>query len=121
MDKKEFTFTFDVTFRPSEKQMYVGKAFITPGGFLEVRVSEGMKTRKVPGKDLLRTKATYTASPGDIIVKRLGGSWQHDEEFWYLVTEDGREVEVANYDDLDSMRQVIRYLKGEISAEELVK
>ena len=32
--KKEFIFKFDVTFCPSERQVYAGKAFVSPDGFL---------------------------------------------------------------------------------------
>ena len=127
--QKEFTFTFDVTFRSGKDQMFVGKAFVNSDGFLRPQLFKGMKTRKVPKKDAFRTKGTYTASPGDIIVRFTKGSWvckggsceYEREQYWYLVTEDGREVEVARYDDLDSQQQVICYLRGEISAEQLAK
>ena len=119
--KKEFTFKFDVTFCPSERQVYAGKAFVSPDGFLRPQIFKTLKTRIARNKkDKLRTKGEYKACAGDIIVKRLGGDWKTDLEYWYLVTEDGKEVQVASYRNQEEQQKVIDYLKGEITARELL-
>ena len=61
----------------------------------------------------------YEAFTGDIIEKRLNGS-KSDERFWYLINDEGEEVEVADIKDKVRKKKVISYLKGEITAEELL-
>ena len=120
--KKEFTFRFDVTFCPSERQVYAGKAFVSPDGYLRSQIFKTLKTRIARNKkDKLRTKGEYKACAGDIIVKRLGGDWKTDKEYWYLVTEDGKEVQVASYKSQEEQQKVIEYLKGKITMNELIK
>ena len=119
--KKEFIFKFDVTFCPSERQVYAGKAFVSSDGFLRPQIFKSLKTRIARNKkDKLRTKGEYRACAGDIIVKRLGGDWKTDKKYWYLVTEDGKEVQVALYNNKEQQQRVIEYLKGKITMNELI-
>src|SRR5690606_37366918 len=62
----------------------------------------------------------YKAKAGDIIEERHGGSWKNDYRYWFLVTEDGELVEVANIANGDEKTRVLQYLRGEITAEELL-
>ena len=62
----------------------------------------------------------YEAASGDIIEKRLS-SCESDERYWYIVDEKGKEVEVAHIKDKVRKKKVIKYLKGEITANELLE
>ena len=62
----------------------------------------------------------YEAASGDIIEKRLS-SCESDERYWYIVDEKGKEVEVAHIKDKVRKKKVISYLKGELTANELLE
>ena len=56
----------------------------------------------------------YTAQPGDIIEKQT-----KENRVWYLITEGGSEVKVANAVDDKQREKVVKYLRGEIPLEDL--
>ena len=65
-------------------------------------------------------KGEYEAIAGDIIEKRLNGD-KSDNRKWYLVDNGGNEIEVASIHNVEEKKRVISYLKGEITANELVR
>ena len=56
----------------------------------------------------------YTAQPGDVIEKQT-----KENRVWYLITQDGAEVKVANALVDKEREKVCKYLRGEISQEDL--
>ena len=82
---------------------------------------EFKKLDRINGKKEITVSGHYTARAGDIIEKREGGSWKNEYRYWYLVTENGKEVKVADINSSKQKQKVISYLKGEISVEELAK
>ena len=65
-------------------------------------------------------RGEYEAIAGDIIEKRLDGD-KSDNRKWYLVDNGGNEIEVASIHDREEKKRVVRYLKGEITANELLE
>ena len=115
--KKEFEFHFEATSHVPKWVPYVARLVVRNG-----RVErEFMKLEKVKGKKEITVSGRYTARAGDIIEKRHGGSWKNDYRYWYLITNNGKEIEVADIDSSRQKQKVISYLKGEISVEELAK
>lgn len=112
----EFEFEFSATSDPRKGKPYVARLYW--GGekverdFFDLHQQWGKKELTVSGK--------YTARAGDIIEKRVGGSWKNDYRSWYFVTETGEEVKVADIDDSAAKARVTQYLRSEISASELL-
>ena len=63
----------------------------------------------------------YTVSAGCIVEKRIGSSWKNDYRYWFLVTDDGQEIEVADISSSKEKQKVISYLKNEITVNELIQ
>ena len=117
-NKKEFEFYFEATENTAKrKNPYVARLFIK-NGKLE---REFKNLQRTYGKGEVTVYGNYTAAIGDIIEKRHGGSWKNEYRYWYLVTENGQEIEVANISSSKQKQRVISYLKDEISIEELLK
>ena len=111
--RKEFTYEFEGRGK-RRSQPYVAR-LVMKGGKLERQFKKLF--REYQGKEIY-VYGKYTASPGDIIEKRLNGE---DERYWYLILENGSEKKVASFDNPKEKQRVVEYLKGEISAEELAK
>ena len=58
----------------------------------------------------------YTAQPGDIIEKQT-----RESRFWYLITENGKEIKVADALIDEQREKISKYLRGEIPKEDLCK
>ena len=56
----------------------------------------------------------YTARPGDIIEKQT-----KEHRTWYLVTQEGEEIKVADALNNKHRERVTRYLRGEVPVEKL--
>lgn len=113
--KDEFTFTFEATNDPRKGVPFVARLTYKDGKIQR----EFFNLSKVYGKKQVTVSGTYTAKAGDIIEKRTGGSWKNDYRAWYLVTETGQEILVAGIDNSKKKLQVEKYLKGEITMEQL--
>jgi len=115
-ESKEFEFAFEATNDPRKGKPYVARLYIEDGRiqrkFFDLHREYGKKSITVSG--------TYTAKAGDIIEKRVGGSWKNDYRYWYLVTDEGEEVKVADISSSVEKARVAEYLKGKISADELI-
>ena len=115
-ESKEFEFEFSATSDPRKGKPYVARLYWQDGklqrDFYDLNRQWGKKEITVSG--------TYTAKAGDIIEQRSGGSWKNDYRSWYLVTEDGEQIEVAYIDNTKEKMRVTEYLQGKISAEELL-
>ena len=116
VEKKEFEFEFKCVAK-RKRHPYVARLEWNDGKlerkFFDMLREYDSKNVTVSGK--------YTAKAGDIIEKREGGSWKNEYRYWYLITESGNEVMVADYDSSKEKERVIRYLMGEISAKELLQ
>ena len=115
-ESKEFEFEFSATSDPRKGKPYVARLYWQDGklqrDFYDLNRQWGKKEITVSG--------TYRAKAGDIIEQRSGGSWKNDYRAWYLVTEDGEQVMVANIDSSEQKMRVTEYLQGKISAAELL-
>ena len=113
--KKEYKFEFDAVGHRRMKP-YVARLVIEEGKierkFMKLVFEQKGSKARVHGE--------YKAEAGQIIEKRLNGS-KDDERYWYLIDEEGKEVEVAHIKDKVRKKKVIDYLKGEITADELAK
>ena len=113
----KFEFEFSATNDPRKGKPYVARLYW--GG--EKVEREFFDLHRQWGKKELTVSGKYTAHAGDIIEKRLGGSWKNDYRSWYFVTETGEEVKVADIDDSAAKTRVIQYLRHEITAKELLE
>ena len=115
-ESKEFEFEFSATSDPRKGKPYVARLYWQDGklqrAFFDLSRQWGKKEVTVSG--------TYTAKAGDIIEQRSGGSWKNDYRAWYLVTEDGEQVMVADIDSSKDKAKVTEYLRGKITAKELI-
>ena len=116
-ESKEFTFEFSATSDPRKGKPFVARLYWQDGklqrDFYDLNRQWGKKEITVSG--------TYTAKAGDIVEERSGGSWKNDYRAWYLVTEDGKQVRVADIDSSENKAKVTEYLQGKITAEELLR
>lgn len=115
---KEFSFYFEASCDPAKrKNPYVAKLIVKNG-----KVEREFKDlQRLYGKKEIRVYGQYTASSGDVIEKREGGSWKNEYRYWYLILPNGREIKVADYSSAKEKQRVISYLKNEITAEELTR
>jgi len=115
-ESKEFEFEFSATSDPRKGKPYVARLYWQDGklqrDFFDLNRQWGKKEITVSG--------TYKARAGDIIERRWGGSWKNDYRAWYLVTEDGEQITVADIDNSKEKARVTEYLQGKITAEELI-
>ena len=115
-ESKEFEFEFSATSDPRKGKPYVARLYWQDGklqrAFYDLNRQWGKKEITVSG--------TYTAKAGDIIEQRRGGSWKNDYRSWYLVTADGEQITVADIDNSKDKARVTEYLRGKITAKELI-
>ena len=115
-ESKEFEFEFSATCDPRKGTPYVARLYWQDGklqrDFYDLNRQWGKKEITVSG--------TYKAKAGDVIEQRSGGSWKNDYRAWYLVTEGGEQIKVADIDNSKEKARVTEYLQGKISAAELL-
>jgi len=116
--KTEFTFDFEATNDPRKGIPYVARLFIDDSGKLQRRFFNMSKNY---GKKEVTISGKYTAKTGDIIEIRTGGSWKNDYRAWYYISENGEQLHVADIDNSRKKAKVEKYLKGEITAKELLE
>jgi hypothetical protein len=116
-ESTEFLFEFDATNDPRKGKPYVARLYWNEGK-LQREFKELEQTR---GKKEVNVSGTYTAKTGDIIEKRTGGSWKNDYRAWYFISETGDQICVADIDNASDKGRVQNYLKGKITAEELLR
>ena len=114
-ESREFEFEFSATSDPRKGKPYVARLYWD--GKLQ---RDFYDLNRQWGKKEITVSGTYTAKAGDIIEIRSGGSWKNDYRAWYLITEDGKQVMVADIDDSKDKAKVTEYLQGKISAAELI-
>lgn len=115
-ESKEFEFEFLATNDPRKGMPYVARLYWEDGKLQR----EFFDLHKEWGKKEVTVSGTYKAKTGDIIEIRTGGSWKNDYRAWYLVTEGGEQVMVADIDNSKDKAKVTEYLQGKIKAEELI-
>ncbi len=112
----EFEFEFSATNDPRKGMPYVARLYLEDGKLQR----EFFDLHKEWGKKEVTVSGTYKAKTGDIIEIRTGGSWKNDYRSWYLVTEGGEQIKVADIDNSKEKARVTEYLQGKITAEELI-
>ena len=115
-ESKEYEFEFSATSDPRKGKPYVARLYWEDG---KLQRSFYDMSRQW-GKHEITVSGTYKAKAGDIIEIRSGGSWKNDYRAWYLVTEGGEQVMVADINDSKDKAKVTEYLQGKIKAEELI-
>jgi hypothetical protein len=115
-ESKEFEFEFSATNDPRKGMPYVARLYWEDGKLQR----EFFDLHKEWGKKEVTVSGTYKAKTGDIIEIRTGGSWKNDYRAWYLVTEEGEQITVADIDSSKDKARVTEYLQGKIKAEELI-
>lgn len=116
--REGFTFEFEHTSDPRKGIPYVARLKWSESDkdidreFFELEREYGRKQVTVSG--------TYEAKVGDIIEHREGGSWKNDYRYWSIVTDTGELKQVSHIYDSADKAKVKRYLRGEITADELV-
>ena len=115
-ESKEFEFEFSATSDPRKGKPYVARLYWQDGKLQR----DFYDLDRQWGKNEVTVSGTYTAKAGDIIEQRWGGSWKNDYRAWYLVTEDGEQVKVADIDNSEEKARVAEYLQGKITAKELI-
>ena len=115
-ESKEFEFEFSATCDPRKGKPYVARLYWQDGKLQR----DFYDLNRQWGKNVVTVSGTYKAKAGDIIEQRSGGSWKNDYRAWYLVTEDGEQVVVADIDSSKDKAKVTEYLQGKISAAELL-
>ena len=116
--KTEFTFDFEATNDPRKGIPYVARLFIDDSGKLQ---RQFFNMSKNYGKKEVTISGKYTAKAGDIIEIRTGGSWKNDYRAWYYISENGEQLHVADINNSQEKAKVEKYLKGEITAKELLE
>lgn len=113
---QEYEFDFEATNDPRKGVPFVAKLLIKNGKlereFFELDHTKGKKSITVSGK--------FKAKEGDIIEIRWGGSWENDYRYWYIV----HDKDLYKITDIDNSRKkdkVIKYLKGMITKEDILK
>jgi hypothetical protein len=115
-ESNEFKFEFSATNDPRKGMPYVARLYWEDGKLQR----EFFDLHKEWGKKEVTVSGTYTAKAGDIIEIRSGGSWKNDYRAWYLVTEEGEQITVADIDNSKDKARVTEYLQNKISAAELL-
>lgn len=115
-ESEEFEFEFSATNDPRKGMPYVARLYWEDGKLQR----EFFDLHKEWGKKEVTVSGAYKARAGDIIEQRWGGSWKNDYRAWYLVTEDGQQVMVANINNSEKKARVTEYLQGKITAKELI-
>ena len=113
----EFEFEFSATNDPRKGMPYVARLYWENGKLQR----EFFDLHREWGKKEVTVSGTYKAKTGDIIEIRTGGSWKNDYRAWYLVTADGEQIKVADIDNSKEKARVTEYLRGNVSATELLK
>ena len=114
-NKNEYEFEFNATNDPRKGVPFVER-LVWENGKLERKFYDLEKTY---GKNEVTVFGKYKAKDGDIIEIRKGGSWKNDYRYWYIV-QGGKLIFVAHIDNAKDKADVIRYSKGEITADELL-
>ena len=115
-ESKEYEFEFSATSDPRKGKPFVARLYWQDGKLQR----DFYDLSRQWGKNVVTVSGTYTAKAGDIIEQRSGGSWKNDYRAWYLVTEDGEQVMVAYIDNSNEKARVTEYLRGKITAKELI-
>jgi hypothetical protein len=117
--KDEFSFKFDFEQLDTRKGIpYAAKLYIDEKGKIN---RDFFHLEKIYGKNSVNVTGEFKACVGDIIEQREGGSWKNDYRYWYLVTENGQLVKVADIASSIEKTLVQKYMLHEISSFELIE
>lgn len=113
----EFELPFEATADPRKGAPYVARLTVQDGRLHR----EFVNLNRTVGRKEVTVWGTYRARAGEVLEIRTGGWWKNDYRAWYLVTPQGKLVEVAGIGDSGRKMLVERYLRGEANAEELLE
>jgi len=115
--KKVFTFHFEFESDPRKGKPYAARLFLKDGKLQR----QFFDLDRNYGKHSILVSGDYEAHAGDVIEERQGGSWKNDYRYWFVITEDGEKIMVADIDDPTSKALVLNYLRGKISLPALLE
>ena len=116
-EKEEYEFYFEATEDPRKGIPFVAKLILDENGKLTRKFYDLTKTY---GKKSVTVFGTFRAKEGDVIEMRESASWKNDYRYWYLVY-NGKLVRLTSVSNSERKKEVICYLRGEISKEELLE
>ena len=111
---KKFEYTFEAS--TDDLSPFPHVALVTWKREWNMLYKKTFPFQEFTNKNKVLVVAEYTARPGDIIEKQT-----KNERTWYLVTEKGDEVKVADALNDEQREKIGRYLRGEVSAEKLLQ
>ncbi len=114
-DKGVYRFYFEHSNDPRKGVPYAAR-LVMKDGKLE---REFFDLDKDYGKKIVTVSGDFEAKEGEIIEQRVGGSWKNDYRYLYLV-KNGELVRVGDSTYSPDIVKVKKYLKGEITANQLV-
>jgi hypothetical protein len=115
---KQFEFNFEVTNDSRKGIPYAAKIKLNDKGNFE---REFFDLDKTYGKKEVTVSGKYFAEVGDIIEEREAGSWKNDYRYFYVIKEDGQKEKICDNFDSNGKTRIKKYLKNEISIEELIR
>jgi hypothetical protein len=117
--KDEFNFKFDFEQLDTRKGVpYAALLYLDEKGKVN---RDFFHLEKIYGKKSVNVTGQFKACVGEIIEQREGGSWKNDYRYWYLVTDKGTLLKVADISSSVEKTLVVKYLKNEISSKELIE
>lgn len=116
-EQKVYEFSFEATADPRKGIPFVARLYINGAGELK---REFFNLQRQYGKKQVTVFGKFKAREGDVIEQRTGGTWNNEWRCWYVVA-NGKLEKVADIDNSREKLRVIKYLKNEISLEELLK
>lgn len=115
---KEYEFDFEYENDPRKGVPYAAKLVWNKENKKIERIFFDLE--KIYGKKNVLVHGKFKAKEGEIIEIRKGGSWKNDYRSWYVV-HDAQLVKVADIDSASQKLVVEKYLKGDITLEELLQ
>jgi hypothetical protein len=113
----EYEFDFEATTSHTRWTPYVARLTWRDGKlhreFFDLDRTYGGRQITVTGR--------FRAKAGDIIEQRTGGSSTNEYRYLYLVTPEGKLHRLCDTDSAVRVAQVKKYLRGEITMEELIE
>jgi len=115
-DAEEFEFDFEASTPYRHRIPYVARLRWRDGKihreFFDIDITFGKSITAI---------GRFKARVGDIIEQRTGGSAANEYRYWFLVTSEGKLYRLCDVEESRRVAQVKRYLRGEITMEELIE
>jgi len=117
-ESAEITFDFEATLDPRKQgSPYVARLTLDADGNI---VRQFYDLERIWARKEVTVSGSFRAREGDVIEQREGASWKNDHRYWYVVYDNALH-QVASLYDSAARARVRRYLRGDISVEDLLK